>query len=206
MTDTTPSGPDLTVNLAYAYRELAKFKVTTRRAPHILERARTLGRVDGQGECGELPYVVTFDAVNGYVVTERVTRLYAVDVVRGEGITFELEATDADDAAARFLMDGDETGARELDMSVIGVRLADQGESVSCERCGGPLVAGEGDGNECGPCSDPTPVADALILVNQAQAMRGPGAARIELNRLRELADAVRSHGIGAELAARRTP
>lgn len=52
--------------------------------------------------------------------------------------------------------------------------------------------------------ASPTPVADALQLVDQAGTEYGVPSA--ELRALRMLADAVRSHGIGAELGQRREP
>ncbi len=61
---------DLIANAAGAYRQLAAFGVTTRRAPYILERARGTGRVDGHRECGEDPYTVTWTPGDGYTITE----------------------------------------------------------------------------------------------------------------------------------------
>lgn len=52
--------------------------------------------------------------------------------------------------------------------------------------------------------ASPTPVSDALQAVDQAGTEYGVPSA--ELMALRKLAGAVRSHGIGADLGARRLP
>jgi cytochrome c551/c552 len=65
-------------NLMAAYRDLAAYRVTTRRAPYILQRARAAGQVDGYGECGELPYTVTWTAADGFVVSTPDPRRTAV--------------------------------------------------------------------------------------------------------------------------------
>ncbi len=50
---------------------------------------------------------------------------YLVHVTRSEAITYEVEATDEDDALTRYLMDGDEIGSDTVATEVDGVGLAE---------------------------------------------------------------------------------
>lgn len=95
-------------------------------------------------------------------------------------------------------------------------QLAEQAEqsgapryvAAHCVSCGAWLLAGHRSGCWVGALeaaeASPTPVADALAHVNRVQAdhenIAGWVQAGRELAALRKLADAVRSHGIGAEL------
>lgn len=46
---------------------------------------------------------------------------FLVSVLRTESISFEVEAESREDAEARYLMDGEETGSKTVDLSVESV-------------------------------------------------------------------------------------
>ena len=46
---------------------------------------------------------------------------YTVEISRTETITYSVEATSAEDAEARYLMDGEETGSETASLSVESV-------------------------------------------------------------------------------------